>query len=217
MAKILITSGPTRQYIDPVRYLSNASSGQMGCSLAAAALQLRHQVVVVTGPVNIDYPADAERIDVVSTQDMMIACAKIFPTCDGLIGAAAPCDYRPIEVADHKIRKTGAAFEIKLVETDDIVAALGSSKRASQWTVGFALETEDARFRALAKLIRKSCDLVILNGVEAIDSSENSIEIIAPNGQIVAQASGSKDHVAKSVLQTIQARLIESQVIQSLK
>ncbi len=217
MAKILITSGPTRQYIDPIRYLSNASSGQMGCSLAAAALQLGHQVVVVSGPTNIEYPAGAQRIDVVSTQDMMIASADVFPTCDGLIGAAAPCDYRPVEVADHKIRKSGAALEIKLVETDDIVAALGISKRANQWTVGFALETEDARFRALAKLIRKCCDLVILNGVEAIDSSENSIEIIAPNGQIIAQASGSKDHVATMVLRTIQERLIESQVVSSLK
>ncbi len=209
MAKILITSGPTRQYIDPVRYLSNASSGQMGRCLAQAAMELGHQVIVVSGPVHIQYPGGAEVLPVVSTEEMLTVCRDCFPSCDGLIGAAAPCDYRPEEIANHKIRKTGQDLTLKLVETEDVVAALGCSKQPHQWTVGFALETEDARFRALTKLIRKCCDLVVVNGVEAINSSENSIEIIADGGQVVTSASGTKARVAEQVLATIQRRLID--------
>ncbi len=210
MARILITSGPTRQYIDPVRYISNASSGKMGSCLAAAALELGHEVVVISGPVDLDYPSEAEVVDVVSTDDLLNACQEIFPSCDGLIGAAAPCDYKPIEVADHKIRKTGQTLELKMVETEDVVAFLGSIKQPHQWTVGFALETQDARFRALSKLIRKSCDLVVVNGVSAIDAADNSIEIISATGKIVDASSGSKEDVAKTVLRVIQESLIEN-------
>ena len=209
MARILITSGPTRQYIDPVRYISNASSGKMGSCLAAAALELGHEVVVVSGPVDLDYPSAAEVVNVVSTDDLLNACNEIFPKCDGLIGAAAPCDYKPVEVADHKIRKTGQTLELKLVETEDVVAYLGSIKQPHQWTVGFALETQDARFRALSKLIRKSCDLVVLNGVAAIDSDQNAVEIISGRGEILTTESGSKQQVATAVLKAIQSQLIE--------
>ncbi len=209
MARILLTSGPTRQYLDPVRYLSNASSGQMGCCLAEAALALGHQVVIVSGPVLVEYPAEATLIPVVSTEDMLEVAQREFASCDGLIGAAAPCDYRPIEVADHKIRKTGEVLELKLVETPDVVATLGAKKRANQWTVGFALETEDARFRALAKLERKCCDLVVLNGVSAINSTENEVELIEPGGQVVKAIAGTKQEVAKQLLATIVERLIK--------
>src|SRR3972149_1654011 len=95
MARILITSGPTRQYLDPVRYLTNASGGRMGKALAEAALALGHEVVVVTGPVEIDYPAQVHVVPVVSTEDMLAAASREFDRCDGLIGAAAPRDYRP--------------------------------------------------------------------------------------------------------------------------
>ena len=208
MARILITSGPTRQYLDPVRYISNASSGQMGSCLAQAALDLGHEVVVVSGPVLVQYPDSVTLIHVVSTEEMLAAAAEEFKDCQGLIGAAAPCDYRPIEVADHKIRKTGEMLELKLVETPDVVASLGSRKRPDQWTVGFALETEDARFRALAKLQRKSCDLVVVNGVAAINSNNNSVEIIEPAGSVVETVSGSKQDVARRILSVIEARLI---------
>lgn len=210
MKRILITSGPTRQYLDPVRYISNASSGQMGSCLAAAALELGHQVVVVTGPVHIEYPQDAKIIKVVSTEEMLRVAEAEFAECDGLIGAAAPCDYRPVDVADHKIRKTGQALEIKLVETPDVVATLGQKKRPDQWTVGFALETEDARFRALAKLERKSCDLVVLNGVQAIDSNENLVEVLESSGKVIGEFSGEKSKVALQILNLIQQRLISA-------
>jgi phosphopantothenoylcysteine decarboxylase/phosphopantothenate--cysteine ligase len=209
VARILLTSGPTRQYLDPVRYLSNASSGQMGRCLAEAALALGHEVVIVSGPVLVEYPEQATLIPVISTEDMLEVAEREFANCDGLIGAAAPCDYRPIEVADHKIRKTGEVLQLKLVETPDVVATLGAKKRADQWTVGFALETEDARFRALAKLERKCCDLVVLNGVSAINSTENEVELIEPGGQVVKAIAGSKQEVAKQLLATIQQRLIK--------
>ena len=107
MSRILITSGPTRQYLDPVRYLTNASSGRMGAALAAAAIEAGHEVVIVSGPVEVTYPAGADVMPVVSTEDMLAACLKAFPACDGLIAVAAPCDYRPLAVAEQKIRKSG--------------------------------------------------------------------------------------------------------------
>lgn len=208
MARILITSGPTRQYLDPVRYISNASSGQMGRCLVQSALDLGHEVILVSGPVLIEYPQDARLISVVSTEEMLSAATEAFQDCDGMIGAAAPCDYRPIEVANHKLRKTGEVLELKLIETPDVVASLGANKRADQWTVGFALETEDARFRAITKLQRKSCDLVVLNGATAINSSNNNVEIIEPGGNVVESASGSKQHVAERILAVIQTRFV---------
>src|SRR5688572_24073384 len=107
MARILITSGPTRQYLDPVRYLTNGSSGRMGKALAEAALALGHEVVIVSGPVIVDYPAAARVIPIVSTEELLEVCQREFPQCDGVIGAAAPCDYRPLRVETHKITKTG--------------------------------------------------------------------------------------------------------------
>ena len=210
MPRILITSGPTRQYLDPVRYISNASSGQMGCCLATAALSRGFEVVIVSGPVSVTYPSEAKLIPVVSTEDMLAAASLEFAQCDGLIGAAAPCDYRPINVADHKLRKTGEPLLLELVETPDVVATLGSSKKSAQWTVGFALETDDARFRALGKLQRKNCDLVVLNGVAAIDSSENSVEIIDPAGSTVCRSQGAKAEVAEAIITTICQHLIGS-------
>ena len=207
--RILLTSGPTRQYIDPVRYISNASSGRMGCCLAEAFIELGHEVVIVSGPVSIDYPTEANVIPVVSTEEMLAAAAKEFLTCQGMVGVAAPCDYRPVVIAENKIKKSGEPIRIELVETPDVVAMLGSKKRDDQWTVGFALETEDAHFRAITKLHRKNCDLVVLNGVTAIDSSENSVEVFNPAGEIVLAASGEKPDVAKQIAQQIQTTLID--------
>ena len=187
----------------------------MGSCLVQAALDQGHEVVLISGPVLVQYPPAAELISVVSTEDMLEAATEAFKHCDGMIGAAAPCDYRPIEVADHKIRKTGEVLELKLIETPDVVALLGANKRSNQWTVGFALETEDARFRAITKLQRKCCDLVVLNGASAINSTENEVEIIAPSGNVVEAVSGSKQKVAERILSVIQARLIVSKQIDS--
>jgi len=208
MARILITSGPTRQYLDPVRYLTNGSSGRMGRALAAAALALGHDVVVVSGPVNLEYPAGAELRPVVSTEELLSACQELFPTCDGAIGAAAPCDYRPVRVAEQKIAKTGQPLVLNLVETPDVMATLGANKSPGQWLVGFALETDDQRFRALTKLEKKSCDLIVLNGPAAMDALHNQIEMLDHTGNVVASLSGAKESVATGILRVIQDRLI---------
>jgi phosphopantothenoylcysteine decarboxylase/phosphopantothenate--cysteine ligase len=208
MARILITSGPTRQYLDPVRYLTNASSGRMGRALAEAALEMGHEVIVVSGPVTIEYPKEAEVRSVISTEELLAACQEIFPECDGVIGAAAPCDYRPMRVEEHKIAKTGQPLVLNLIETPDVMATLGSSKRPNQWLVGFALETDDQRFRALTKLQRKSCDLIVLNDPSAIDAVDNQVEVIDKSGSVIASLIGSKEAVARGILRTICERLI---------
>lgn len=211
MSHILITSGPTRQYLDPVRYLTNASSGRMGAALAEAALALGHEVTIVSGPVEIQYPAAARVVPVVSTESMLEICRQHFAQCDGLIGAAAPCDYRPVRVEENKIAKTGQPLLLELIETPDVVATLAAEKQPHQWVVGFALETEDHRFRALAKLERKSCDLIVLNGPEAINSAENRVEVIDRQGQIVGQLAGLKADVARGILEIVHQQLLSNQ------
>jgi len=208
MARILITSGPTREYLDPVRYLTNASSGRMGCSLAQAALDRGHQVVIVSGPVSIDYPAGIEVHSVITTEEMLEACRRVFPACDGLIGVAAPCDYRSRQVATDKIHKTGQPLVLELIETPDIVATLASEKRPGQWIVGFALETEDAHFRAVTKLQKKKCDLVVLNGPQAMHARETQVEIINPAGEVVANLTGMKEEVSQGIVAVIAERLM---------
>jgi len=206
LGRILITSGPTRQFLDPVRYLTNASSGRMGCALAKAALELGHEVVIVSGPVDVEYPKQATVVSVVSTEEMLAAAAREFESCDGLIGAAAPCDYRPIRVESHKIVKTGQPIDLHLIETDDVVATLGATK-GQRWVVGFALETEDHRLRALAKLERKFCDLMISNGPQAISATDNQVEVITPAGEVIAAIEGTKEIVAERVMAIIDERL----------
>jgi phosphopantothenoylcysteine decarboxylase/phosphopantothenate--cysteine ligase len=207
MARILITSGPTRQYLDPVRYLTNSSSGRMGRALAQAALAAGHQVMVVSGPVEIDYPATAEVISVVSTEEMLAACLKVFPQCDGLIAVAAPCDYRPVQVARQKIKKTGSHLVLDLVETPDVVASLGKIKQ-SRWMVAFALESEDERLRAMQKLERKSCDLVVVNGPAAMHAEDTRVVVLDAAGQLAAALSGPKSTVAEGIFRVIEERLM---------
>lgn len=208
MARILITSGPTRQYLDPVRYLTNGSSGRMGRALVAAAAELGHEPIVVTGPVALDYPRAAEVHAIVSTEELLAVCERLFPTCAGVIGAAAPCDYRPQKVAEQKLHKTGGPLLLELVETPDVMATLGAGKRPHQWLVGFALETDDQRFRALTKLEKKSCDLIVLNGPAAMDAVDNQVEVLDKSGAVVAAIGGSKDDVARAILKTIEERLM---------
>lgn len=201
MAKILITSGPTRQFLDPVRYLTNASSGRMGSALAERALAHGHDVTVVSGPVSVAYPAAARVVEVTTTDEMLQAVQDLFPEHDGLIGAAAPCDYMPRRVSSAKLAKDGQPLQLELIETPDIVATIAQGKAAHQWVVGFALETEDQRFRAIVKMQRKSCDLMVSNGPTAINSLTNDVEIIAADGSIVASVSGDKYTVADAIIQ----------------
>ena len=208
MAHIVITSGPTRQYLDPVRYLTNASSGLMGASLVQAALNRGHQVTVISGPVSLEYPPQAKVVWVTTTQEMLDATRIAFSTADGLIGAAAPCDYMPNQVNTSKLQKTGSDITIQLKETPDIVATLAASKLPKQWVVAFALETEDVRFRAIVKLSRKACDMIVSNSAQAMNSKDNSVEVILRGGTVLDQLHGPKPLVADGILRLIDKHLI---------
>lgn len=207
MARILITSGPTRQYLDPVRYLSNGSSGRMGCAMAAAALGAGHEVVIVSGPVQIAYPPAACVVPIVSTEELLDACLKQFPACDGLIAVAAPCDYRPMQVAPRKIRKTGGPLRLELVETPDVVAALSEIKQ-TQWMVAFALETHDQHLRAMQKLEQKGCDLIVVNGPTAMHAAATTVEVLDRSGVVAGRFTGSKPAVAAQIFGVIHERLL---------
>lgn len=180
----------------------------MGQSLAQAAIDGGHEVLIVSGPVDVTYPAAAKVTWVVTTEEMLATCQRMFQECDGLIGIAAPCDYRPIKVEPQKIHKTGEPLVLHLVETPDIVASLASGKRADQWVVGFALETEDQHFRAVTKMQKKSCDLMVLNGPQAIGAEENSVEVLDQSGSVVASLNGAKERVARELFEVIDRRLI---------
>jgi phosphopantothenoylcysteine decarboxylase/phosphopantothenate--cysteine ligase len=179
----------------------------MGKALAEAALELGHDVTIVSGPVDVIYPQAARVIPVVSTEDMLAASQQVFGDCDGLIGVAAPSDYRPVMVAPNKIAKTGEPLVLHLVETADVVATLGATK-TRQWLVGFALETEDHRLRALAKAEKKHCDLMVLNGPEAMHSTSNTVEIMDRAGNVLEALSGPKEDVARGIFAVIERRLI---------
>lgn len=208
MARILITSGPTREYIDPVRYVTNASSGRMGAALAASVLALGHEAIIVSGPVHIEYPAAARVVPVVSTEEMLEAAAHEFKSCDGLIATAAPSDYRPQKVAPEKISKDGHGVVLELIETPDILATLAKAKQDQQWVVGFALETNNPYARAMAKLRKKKCDLLVLNDPRAIDATTSQVDILEPTGQLVVSLEGTKSRAADEILRVIESRFM---------
>lgn len=210
MAHILITAGPTRQYLDPVRYLSNASSGRMGLALCDAALTRGHQVTVISGPVVVQWPASATVVSVMTTEEMLEAATIAFPGCDGVIGAAAPCDFRPVKFQTNKIKKQGDRLTIEFESTPDIMGALGELKTGSQWSVAFALETETGQpgiANAIAKLKRKKCDQIVLNGPAAIDSDLTSIRVFDSESQIVAEGEGEKSAMAELILSAVEAMI----------
>jgi phosphopantothenoylcysteine decarboxylase/phosphopantothenate--cysteine ligase len=203
--RILITAGPTREYLDDVRYLSNASSGRMGYALAAEAVAHGHQVVLVSGPVDLAPPKGCEAHFVQTTEEMRIACEQSFPSCDGVIAAAAVCDYKPMQRIAGKMSKTGGPITIDLIETDDVLAELGR-KKEGRWIVGFALEATNSRENALQKLRAKNCDVVVLNGPTAIGAATNSVELIDDTGEPIESWTGPKETVARELLIWIERR-----------
>jgi len=207
--RILITAGPTREYLDDVRYLSNASSGRMGYAIVEAVQAAGHQAVLVTGPVGLTPPHGCEVHHVETTEELNTACGNLFPGCDGVIATAAVCDYRPRERFPGKLAKTGVSLELELVETADVLAGLGQQK-GNRWIVGFALESDEfAHVNALRKLKNKNCDAIVLNRPTAIGSQSNQIEIIDPAGQSVAVYAGEKTSVARDLMQWITEHLLK--------
>ena len=180
----------------------------MGSSLVDAAIELGHEVTVITGPVQVEYNACAKVVAVVTTQQMLEETERAFRDADGLIGAAAPCDYMPVQIATQKLAKTGHGLQLSLVETPDVVATLASRKKGEQWVVAFALETEDVRFRAIVKMSRKACDMIVSNSAEAMNADANQVEIIMRTGEILEQVSGTKKHVAQRIMFHVDQQLI---------
>lgn len=186
--KVLITAGPTREAIDPVRYLSNHSSGKMGYALAQAAAELGAQVVLVSGPTQLAEPAQVQRISVTSAQDMLQAVNQNLPDCDLFIGAAAVADYRPVQVAQQKMKKTAGVdhLHIELVKNPDIIATVAATAN-KPFTVGFAAETTQVEQYARDKLVRKNLDLVIANDVSRSDigfnADSNEVAIFWADGE----------------------------------
>ncbi|MEX1229381.1 MAG: phosphopantothenoylcysteine decarboxylase [Planctomycetaceae bacterium] len=203
---ILITAGPTREYLDDVRYLSNASSGRMGYALAAAAIERGHSVILVSGPVSIPVPAGCDVVHVESTEQMYDACVARFAECDGAIGTAAVCDYRIKNRFAGKIGKTGQSLTLELMETIDVLAELGRQK-GDRWIVGFALESQDARYNAVRKLYQKNCDAIVLNSPQVISSEETAVDLIDQSETVIEHWSGSKTAVARLLINWIDGHL----------
>jgi phosphopantothenoylcysteine decarboxylase/phosphopantothenate--cysteine ligase len=206
--RILITAGPTREYLDDVRYLSNASSGRMGYAIVDAVRAAGHEAVLVSGPVALNPPEGCEVHQVETTAELHDVCNQLFVNCAGVIATAAVCDYRPRERFQGKLAKTGVSLELELVETADVLAGLGHQK-GNRWIVGFALESDEfAHINALRKLKHKNCDAIVLNRPTAIGSATNQIEIIDRAGANVAAYSGTKTDVARELWQWIADNLV---------
>lgn len=199
--RILVTAGPTIEDIDPVRFLSNRSSGKMGYAIAQAAAQRGAEVTLVSGPAALTPPARVRTILVRSASEMRSAVLQNYAQADIVIKAAAVADYRPAELASEKIKKQTAPTSLSLVPTDDILAELGAAKK-HQILVGFTAETRDLIARAREKMVRKNLDLMIANdvssGVFGADSA--TVHILAPRGEVVTIRDLSKLEIAHRIL-----------------
>lgn len=183
---VFITAGPTREPLDPVRYISNHSSGKMGYALAEAAIDAGAKVKLISGPVNIPAPERCERVSVQSAEDMLRASLDGIESCDIFIASAAVADYRPTAIAEHKIKKgSEEIMELHLVKNPDIVATV-AARTDKPYTVGFAAETQDVLSYARGKLERKNLDLIVANDVSRSDigfnSDENAVTLVSATG-----------------------------------
>ena len=183
---VLVTAGPTVERIDPVRYITNRSTGKMGYAIAEAAAARGARVTLVSGPTQLDCPAGVERVDVESSAQLCEAVLARGEAADMVIQAAAPADFRPKAYSDHKIKKTGAGMALELEATTDIAAELGRHKRAGQVLVAFAAETDDVLENAGRKLEKKNCDMIVANDVSRSDAGfgvdTNVITLITHEG-----------------------------------
>ncbi len=203
--RFLITAGPTRQYLDPVRFISNPSTGRMGLALARAALHRGHQVTLILGPIpTARLPKKARIIHVETTEQMAQACYKHFPRTDCLIMAAAVCDYQPARPRTTKIKKSSAALTIKLKPTTDILTQLALRKRR-QLLIGFALETNAPQANALAKLKKKKLDYIIANTPASLDSERIDPIIISADGSVQHLGSVAKLSLARTIIRLTEA------------
>lgn len=204
--QVLITAGPTREPIDPVRFLTNRSSGKMGYALAHAFAHEGHRVLLISGPTELDVPAGVDFLPVQTAADMHAAVMRYLPKQDIAVFAAAVADYTPATVAAQKIKKSGESLTLELVRTPDI---LGSARDAFAGTlVGFAAETEHLLENAREKLTRKRCDLIIANDVSkpgiGFDSDRNEVVLVYPDRSVPLPADD-KAHLAIHLAEAILA------------
>jgi phosphopantothenoylcysteine decarboxylase/phosphopantothenate--cysteine ligase len=200
--RFLITAGPTREAIDPVRYISNRSSGKMGYAMAEAAIAAGHDVVLISGPVNLDPPRGAELTSILTSDEMHDAVHRQLPDCDVLVMCAAVADYKPAKIATHKIKKTNEPMSLALVPTRDILKSIPQDRQFL--VVGFAAETDNVDNNARKKLREKNCDIVVANDVSdpslGMEGDENEVKIFFPNGEEKKIARAPKQTVARDLI-----------------
>lgn len=182
MGRYLVTAGPTREALDPVRFLSNRSSGRMGYALAAALHVRGHEVVLISGPTALEPPPVAVVEQVESAREMLAACEVHWPACDGVFGVAAVADFRPKEVSASKWKRGEVAEPvIALASNPDILGTLAASK-GERLACGFAVETDSPEAHALAKMRRKGLDYIALNGPEAQGATTSELLLLGADG-----------------------------------
>ena len=205
--KVLITAGPCREPIDPVRFISNRSSGRMGYALAAAAYEAGAEVTLISGPVNMQPSVPVKLINIETTEQMYRAVEKEFKKADILIMAAAPADFTPKKTASRKIKKEGReSFKLELSSTIDILKAVKKDKKKGKTIVGFALETENGIENAKVKLKNKGLDLVVLNSMEdgvPFESDQNKVTLIDKKGHIQSVPTMPKMELARVLIEQI--------------
>ncbi|GHV59800.1 phosphopantothenoylcysteine decarboxylase [Bacteroidia bacterium] len=209
--KIMITAGPTYEKIDPVRYISNYSSGKMGFALAEECASRGAEVVLISGPVKLDtIHSNIRRVDVESAEEMYQAALKYFPAMDASILCAAVADYKPLHYSENKVkRQAGEGFVLELTQNPDIAAALGKIKKPGQTLIGFALETDNERIHAEKKLRKKNLDFIVLNSLKdegaGFQTETNKITILDACGNVKEFPLKMKREIAKDIInETIQ-------------
>jgi len=199
----LITAGGTREYIDPVRFISNASTGRMGYALARAAIQAGHKVTLITAPTNLRPPTCAGVVEVETAGQMFAAVKKHFAKCNCLIMAAAVSDYAPARPSKTKIKKTQSEMALKLKPTADILRWAGKNKKR-QVVAGFALEDKALRKNAEQKLLAKNLDMIIANSPAAIGAEKSSVQIKTVDSGWQKLPHTTKITIAKKIIRTIE-------------
>lgn len=209
--RVVVTAGPTREALDPVRYLSNHSTGKQGTALAEAAWRRGAEVTVVHGPMSAPLPTGVTAKAVASTQEMADAVAAEIANADLLVMAAAPADFKPAQVASAKIKKTGTAPSLALAETPDILKSTAGKRKPGMLVVGFALETDDLESNAQKKLAAKGLDFIVANNAREAGAGfgydTNRVTIIAKDGAVSELPLMSKRETADAILDRIEAML----------
>jgi len=201
----LITAGPTREPIDPVRYISNRSSGKMGYAIAEAALDAGHDVILISGPVNLAQPRDAKFISVSASDEMFEAVHRHAGASDVCVLCAAVADYKPAHVSPVKIKKCNAEFSLGLIPTHDILHSLGQRQNRKFLLVGFAAETDRLEANAAKKLREKNCDIIVANDARiAMETDENELLILFRDGETKKISRSPKNFLARQLVKIFQ-------------